>query len=212
MTDERAPTRLDRRKAQTRAALVAAAQRFLAEGRSAVSVQELTDTADVGLGSFYNHFSTKDELFAEAVVATLEAWGELRDRAVAGLSDPAEIFARSFRMSGRLQRAHPELMRAVLNSGARVLTTDRGIRPRALADIAAGIEQDRFALPDTEIAVMAAGGALLGLLQLLDARPDLDDAAVSDVFTEGVLRMFGLDADEARRIASSTLPELPRLA
>ncbi len=212
MTDEGTPTRLDRRKARTRAALITAAQAFLAEGRSSVSVQELTEAADVGQGSFYNHFTTKDELFAEAVIATLEVWGALCDEAVAGLVDPAEILAQSFRMSGRLQRVYPELLRVVLHSGVRVLTTDRGLRPRALADISAGIEQRRFSVPDPEIAVMAAGGALLGLLQLLDVRPELDDGEVSDAFTESVLRMFGLDADEARRIVRAPLPELPRLA
>jgi len=145
----------------------------------------------------------------EAVAPALEAWGALRDDAVADLDDPAEIFARSFRMSGRLQRAHPELL---LNSGVRVLSTARGLRPRALADISAGIEQRRFSMSAPEIAVMAAGGALLGLIQLLDARPDLDDATVSDAFAEGVLRMFGIDAEEAHRIVLAPLPELPRLA
>lgn len=42
------PTRLDRRKARTRRALVAAARRILAErGTTDVSIQEITDT---GLG------------------------------------------------------------------------------------------------------------------------------------------------------------------
>ena len=116
-----APRRLDRRKARTRAALVGAAQRFLADGKTNVSIQEITDAADVGFGSFYNHFSTKDELFAEAVSATLDTWGALRDKMVAGLDDPAEIFAMSFRMTGRLQRLYPELVRGLLNSGISVL-------------------------------------------------------------------------------------------
>jgi AcrR family transcriptional regulator len=75
-----APRRLDRRKARTRAALVGAAQRFLADGKTNVSIQEITDAADVGFGSFYNHFSTKDELFADAVSATLDTWGTLAAR------------------------------------------------------------------------------------------------------------------------------------
>ncbi|MGZ4555182.1 MAG: TetR/AcrR family transcriptional regulator [Mycobacteriaceae bacterium] len=207
-----APRRLDRRKARTRAALVGAAQRFLADGKTNVSIQEITDAADVGFGSFYNHFSTKDELFAEAVSATLDTWGALRDKMVAGLDDPAEIFAMSFRMTGRLQRVYPELVRGLLNSGISVLVSDRGLRPRALADIALGIEQGRFTMPDPELGLMAAGGALLGLLQLLESHPDLDDGVVSDAFTERVLLMFGLGADEARVICTRTLPELPAIA
>jgi len=29
----------------------------------AASIQEITDTADIGFGSFYNHFESKDQLF-----------------------------------------------------------------------------------------------------------------------------------------------------
>ena len=52
MTDTGAPNRLDRRKARTRAALVAAARELLASRDPAeVSIQEITDTADVGFCS-----------------------------------------------------------------------------------------------------------------------------------------------------------------
>ncbi|MGZ4587545.1 MAG: TetR/AcrR family transcriptional regulator, partial [Mycobacteriaceae bacterium] len=93
-TSSPAPNRLDRRKARTRATLVAAAQRFLAEqGRADVSIQEITEAADVGFGSFYNHFSTKEELFADAVSATLDTWGTLAawddiDRAALASAQP----------------------------------------------------------------------------------------------------------------------------
>ena len=55
--------------------------------------------------------------------ATVEDWALLRDQIVAGFDDPAEVFAVSFRMAGRLQRQAPELARA-LNNG-RMLTHDR---------------------------------------------------------------------------------------
>lgn len=65
----------DPRRARTRAALIAAARRLLAEGRVAVSVQEITTEAGVGFGSFYNHFDSKEDLFSEAVANTLDIWG-----------------------------------------------------------------------------------------------------------------------------------------
>jgi AcrR family transcriptional regulator len=46
-------SRLDRRKARTRQALIDAAVRLIAEGRGdRASIQEITDEADVGFGSF----------------------------------------------------------------------------------------------------------------------------------------------------------------
>ena len=61
--------RLDRRKARTRAALIRAAQTLIAEGRTNVPILEITQAADVGMGSFYNHFETKEQLFEAAVEA-----------------------------------------------------------------------------------------------------------------------------------------------
>lgn len=205
------PRRLDPRRAKTRSALVGAAQRFLAANTTSVSIQEITDAAGVGFGSFYNHFDSKDELFAEAVAAALDTWGELRADIVSGIDDPAEIFGMSFRMTGRIQRAYPEMVRVLLHSGTAILMTDRGLRPQAIEDIALGIEQGRFTMPDPEIAVMAAGGALLGLMQLLESQPDLDDGEVSDAFAERVLLMFGLSADDAHAIVSKPLPSLPSI-
>ena len=60
MTDHsEPPNRLERRKQRTRSALVKAAQRFIAEGKVNAPVLEITQAADVGMGSFYNHFDSK---------------------------------------------------------------------------------------------------------------------------------------------------------
>ena len=56
-----AANRLDRRKARTRAALIEAAQALLAEGRTNAPVNVITEAADLGIGSFYNHFDTKEQ-------------------------------------------------------------------------------------------------------------------------------------------------------
>ena len=58
--------RLDRRKARTRDALIRAAQTLIAEGRTNVPIVEITQVADVGMGSFYNHFESKEQLFDAA--------------------------------------------------------------------------------------------------------------------------------------------------
>ena len=52
--------RLERRKHRTRAALIRAAQGFVVAGKLNAPVLEITQTADVGMGSFYNHFDSKD--------------------------------------------------------------------------------------------------------------------------------------------------------
>lgn len=205
------PSRVDRRKERTRNALLRAARRMLAEGRTNVSIQEITDAAHVGFGSFYNHFESKETLFNAAVEATVEDWALLRDQIVTGFDDPAEVFAISFRMAGRLQRQAPELARALLNSGLGVLTHDQGLAPRARRDIVAATQVGRFDIENPDIALMAAGGSLLGLLHWLDVQPEADAAVLSDEMAERVLRMFGLTKREARRLCARPLPPQPLL-
>ena len=59
-------SRLDRRKARTRQALIDAAVRLIAEDREdRPSKAEITEEADIGFGSFYNHFDSKEQLFQD---------------------------------------------------------------------------------------------------------------------------------------------------
>ena len=111
-------SRLDRRKARTRQALIDAAVRLIAEGRGdRASIAEITEEADIGFGSFYNHFDSKEQLFQTASEEVLERWGQLIDRATAGLTDPAELFAVGTRISGRLGWTHPDIAGFLTGTG-----------------------------------------------------------------------------------------------
>ncbi len=56
--------RSSRKRARTRAELLAAAQQVFAErGYHEASIAEITRLADVGVGTFYLHFRDKDEVF-----------------------------------------------------------------------------------------------------------------------------------------------------
>jgi len=210
--DEEPPNRLARRKQRTRTALVKAAQRLIADGKVNVPVLEITQAADVGMGSFYNHFDSKDELFEAAVADVLDAYGAMLDRLTASIEDPAETFAISFRLTGRLFRRRPQESRILLANGMALLSSERGLAPRALRDIKAGVEAGRFrgdVGDDPELALAMAGGALLGLGNLLRDNPDRDDAVAADLVTENVLRLFGLSAAEARGVCRRPLPDEP---
>jgi AcrR family transcriptional regulator len=200
--------RLDRRKARTRAALIRAAQTLIAEGRTNVPILEITQAADVGMGSFYNHFETKEQLFDAAVEAVMDGWGQLLDDLTADIEDPAEAFACSFRLTGRLQRREPELSRVFLNNVLRLLSADSGLAPRARRDITAAVEAGAFDVEDIDVAVTMTAGALLALGQLLHDQPDRDVEETTDRVTEDLLRMFGLPRRHAQRICSLPLPDI----
>lgn len=200
--------RLERRKHRTRTALIRAAQTLIAEGRVNVPVLEITKLADVGMGSFYNHFDTKEQLFEAAVADVLDAHGAVLDQLTAGMDDPAETFAASFRLTGRFFRSRPDESRILLANWGALMSSDLGLAPRALRDIDAAVAAGRFAVRDPHLALAVAAGILLGVGELLQREPDRDDAATADAVTEDLLRMFGMSARDARRLCAKPLPAL----
>lgn len=59
-------------KAETRQRIVTAARRlFNRKGFSEVSIDEIMEAVGLTRGGFYNHFASKDELYAEAISQTM---------------------------------------------------------------------------------------------------------------------------------------------
>ncbi|UXA18103.1 TetR/AcrR family transcriptional regulator [Mycobacterium sp. SMC-4] len=203
--------RLERRKMRTRNALVRAAQGFIAQGKLAVPILEITQAADVGMGSFYNHFSSKEELFEAAVTDALDNLGALLDGFTGSIPDPAEAFAANYRLTGRLLHYRRREAALLLAHADSLIMSDRGLAPRALRDIAAAIEQGRFTIADPELGLAIAGGMLVGLTTLLRERPQNDTAATVDEVTERLLRTLGMTSKQARTLCQKPLPDISAL-
>jgi AcrR family transcriptional regulator len=153
--------------------------RLIAEGRGGrASIAEITEEADIGFGSFYNHFDSKEQLFGTASGELLEQWGQVIDQACADISDPAEVFAVSLRISGRLGWTHPGIARFLTGVGLESLDASRGLAPRAL----------------------------LGLLRSRERQPEPVDESSVDQLAEACLRLLGVPSSEAARLVASCLP------
>ncbi|NUP16100.1 MAG: TetR/AcrR family transcriptional regulator [Streptomyces sp.] len=201
--------RFERRRAETRRALVRAARQILAEtGDTSASIQAIAERADVGFGSFYNHFESKTELFEAAVVDALEEFGETFDERLRDIDDPAELVAAGFRLSARMAESHPELMQVLRRRGLGHLHSDNGLTARALRDLQVGIGSGRFTTVEPVVALSALGGTLLSLVELRFARPDLDGDEAASNLAEMVLRMLGVPSEEAHDVARRPLPDL----
>ena len=201
--------RFERRRAETRQALVRAARQILAEtGDTSASIQAIAERADVGFGSFYNHFESKAELFDAAVKDALEELGQTFDEHLEGIDDPAELVAAGFRLSARLADAQPELMQVLRHRGLSHLHSDSGLAPRALRDLEVGAASGRFTVSDPVAALTALGGSLLALLEMRFARPELDGDEAASNLAELLLRMLGVPAEDARDVARRPLPDL----
>ncbi|HVP02754.1 MAG TPA: helix-turn-helix domain-containing protein [Solirubrobacteraceae bacterium] len=199
------PDRHARRRAQTRAKLVAAARElFAARGVDATTIAEIAARADTAHGSFYNHFSSKEEILSAVFEDTLAEQLRLLEERRAGVTDPAERVAVAHRLLLAAVRADPEwgwlLVRLPLPHAilAAVLGDD------AEADLRDGIAAGRFDVEDIAVALHASGGALLGTMALMLTGGG--GAEAERMHAAGVLRMLGLAPGEAAAIAARALP------
>jgi AcrR family transcriptional regulator len=181
------------------------------KGIAAASIQEITDTADVGFGSFYNHFESK-EAIAEAVMEeALESFGEATDRLTAAIEDPAEVLAVAVRSAVLRAATDPGwgwfLIRTAL---ARSDALQAGLGQRLARDVKRGISKRRFQVDDPVAAVLAVGGVILAFIAGR-LHGDLGDEAPRRAATV-VLKMLGLPADEALALAKRPLPAPPATA
>ncbi len=187
--------------------MAAARELLTSHDPAGVSIQEITDAADVGFGSFYNHFQSKQELFDAAVEEVIEEHGAMLDEVTAGIEDPAEVFSASVRITARFAKTHPQVAQIIDRTGPRYLTAPTGLAPRALRDLQRAKDAGRLWFDDPDVAIACTGGALLGVLHLGLAQNKasaIDRAA--DGLAMNLLRMFGLPADQAREIAARPLP------
>lgn len=204
---DQAASRSHRRKVRTRQQLVDAARAILLErGSVDVSIQQITDRADVSVGSFYNHFEDKPTLFRAAVGEILEEYGIRLDALTGAIDDPAEVFATNLRITAGLAATAPEVARVFVEGGMHFLVLDNGLAPRARRDIQRAIRTGRFTVSDADVVLACTAGCLFSHLQSGVERPPTDHAA-TDEMTELLLTMFGLPAGEAQRIAHLPLPD-----
>jgi AcrR family transcriptional regulator len=200
----RSPGRHARRRERTRTQLVDAARKLFA--RQGIDNTRINEITDVGFGSFYNHFESKEAIVDAVLAEAVAAQGEAIDAATAELDDPAEVVAAAHRSLLNLARSDPDWGWLVVRLDLSLSL--RALGPFARRDLERGIKAGRFEVPNKRVALFAMGGALLGVM-----RDVLDGQAPRDAdrhHAEGVLRMLGLTAVDAAEVARRPLPEVPR--
>jgi len=113
-----APNRFDRRREKTRVDLLQAAERVISrKGYHQTRIADIASEADVGLGTFYLHFKTKNEIFIELIE---HGAAELRKnvaQAKAGFNAPADKLKITINTILDAAAEAPELFRIVFGHG-----------------------------------------------------------------------------------------------
>jgi AcrR family transcriptional regulator len=136
-------TRFDRRKQRTRRALQQATiDLILEKGYDAVQIQDITDRADLGRGTFYVHYDSKEDILWQTLQGEYDALNLEIVRQYAGEESPRLehlIWIRMFEKAAE-QRT---LYRVMIGSRGSAALTER-IQAYLVGLAEAGIREGRF--------------------------------------------------------------------
>ena len=106
-----ASERRTRKKDRTRQALLDAALVLFSErGIYAPSIEEITEGADLGKGTFYQYFSSREDLIAELVRRGIDGLLERLDQEISDAGDKSGALEILFSAHGRYFHDHPEYL------------------------------------------------------------------------------------------------------
>ncbi|MGC3025756.1 TetR/AcrR family transcriptional regulator [Burkholderia sp. DN3021] len=206
-----------RRKQVTRMRLLQAAFSLMAEkGRDNVAISEITEAADVGFGSFYYHFESKDGIFDALTEWVFDDFADGLERLASGLSDPAEVVSVCVRHT--LMRARRERLwgRFLMREGFSARALDHGLGQRLRRDSERGIAARRFVVGDPFMSVLAMTGTILAAIAAESYAADAaaggaakragDDSRLPERAAAVVLQALGLTCAEALDVANRPLP------
>ena len=212
---EQSGSRVERKRARNREALVGAARRlFAAGGFDATTIADIAEAADLGFGTFYRYFEDK-----EAILQAVLDEGRLEIDAVL-VADPASLTATealtqlSARFVRAVRRNHDVLVlmwQLVMREGPRgragaALRDPEQALPLRLANamsrlIQRGIDGGEFPAGDADLLARLLSNAHMYLFW--PSAQEMDEASLIKTLCEFELRALGVQAADERQ-ASQT--------
>jgi AcrR family transcriptional regulator len=200
--------RVARRRARTRRRILEVAEALVRErGVEGVTIDDITEAADIARASFYHHFDSKHDLLVPVARAHTRSLNRRIDRLIENLADPAEVVAVGLRHSLRGFVDDPLCAWFILYSGLPHDRLREGIGESAARDLERGVSTGRFLLPNQKVLGDLFSGAVVGVLSAYLAGT-LGEADLDDV-VEYMLRLLGVPPSDAREITHRPLSPLP---
>lgn len=206
--------RVQKRQVLTRARLIRCAFEIMSsKGVSKTSIQEVTEAADIGFGTFYNYFASKDDLATAVLDCVIHNLGQRNQLANLDTkdADPILVIANSVRLTAAEMRSNPMWRWWLRRTDLMVRRMKIGFRPYGLADIKRATEAGKLQLPHGD--VETAWSYLIWLLA-----GTITDIAEGDLpidqesrMAQAILAVMGVEPKVAGEIAQRSLPKLPPL-
>lgn len=201
--------RVARRQRRNREALIRAAHAVMTDkGVDAATMLEIAERADVGAGTVYNYFKSKDDLAIAVLEAMMHDLAVRIEQVTNTFDDPAQVYA--FGIRTVLDTATHDLRwRQFLNRSEVIADAIyRVMGPFAIRDLHLATQAGRFQVTDPHLVWKLATHAIVGVSLAI-----ADDELPSAVIDETVVRllcMAGVGVGCARELANRPRPDLAR--
>jgi AcrR family transcriptional regulator len=201
-------TRSDRRKRRVRQALIEAGFTIIAKkGIDASTMSEISELADVGAGTVYNYFASKDELAMSVMEQVMDRLAQRIEAVTNSFSDPAQVYAFGIRNVMKAATTDQRWRWLLRRSEVIADAMYRVMGPYAIRDIRNAVAAGRYRVEDPELAWRMATHAIVGfslaVCDRLISSEKIDEAVVN------LLGMVGVERTEAWEIANRPCPDLP---
>jgi len=199
--------RVARRQRLVREALIRSARAIMSEkGVDGATMLEIAERADVGAGTVYNYFKSKDDLAVAVLEEMMSSLGARIERVTNTFSDPAQVYAYGVRMV--LETATHDIRWRQLLNRSEVLADAmfRRMGPYAIRDLQQATAAGRFFAPDPDLVWRMACHAIIGV-SLSVTSGALPETGIEATIVH-LLCMTGIGIEAARDLAARPCPPL----
>jgi AcrR family transcriptional regulator len=176
------------------------------KGVDAATMLEIAGRADMGAGTVYNYFKSKDELAIAVLEDMMHSLALRIEEATKSFEDPAQVYAYGIRTV--LETATTDVRWKQLLNRSEVIADAlfRRIGPFAIRDLRRAADAGRFRIPNAELVWRLTSHAIVGMsLAITTGAVPLDTL---DQVVVRLLCMTGLSVDGAIELSQRPRPIL----
>lgn len=201
------PGRVARRRQRTREVLIRAASEVMSEkGVDAATMLEIAERADMGAGTVYNYFKSKEELAIAVLEEMMHGLAVRIEEATQSFEDPAQVYAYGIRTVLETATTDERWKQLLNRSEVMADALFRRIGPFAIRDLRRAADAGRFKIPNAELVWRLTSHAVVGVsLAITTGAVPLDSL---DQVVVRLLCMTGLGVDGAIELSQRPRPAL----
>ena len=199
------PSRGHRNREVTRAKLIDAAERVVArKGVDGTAIADITEAADVAIGSFYNNFATKTEVIEIIFLRHAENLAQLNALVFDQESDPALAISYIQKVFFTKAIADPVWGWFVVHASSILPSMWNVFAKTAVEHVKKGMELGRLNVADPELAVRIILVSLVaGMRDLMEGHAKV---GLPNRLVQSLLQMLGVPPAEALVLSNKKLP------